>query len=163
MSLESSFVHAVLCCSLPCPLSPWEAFDLLSFYRIVIVYRFIVSLSKYRSFFGSIYIYICFIERYIESFGTISNTNTRTKQGTGFTAVYALFEKNCLLRCSVGYYDVVRALSWYGTLSPCTYRYHTCTATTAPLLPAVFVPKIQQQQSFLSLYRSEDIKLFPGT
>ena len=43
---------------------------------------------------------------------------------------------------------------------------YTCTASSAslPLLAAVLVPKIQQQQSFLSTYRSEVIEYFlvPG-
>ena len=50
VSLESSFVFdAVLWCLLPCPLSPWEVFDLLSFYR-----------SRYRNteLFSVRYIYI---------------------------------------------------------------------------------------------------------
>ena len=75
VSLVSSFVfHAVLCCSLPCPLSPWEAFGLLSFYRIVIVYRFIVIVIEIPNFFRFDPFFF-FIERYIESFGTISSTN----------------------------------------------------------------------------------------
>ena len=68
VSLESSFVFdAVLWCLLPCPLSPWEVFDLLSFYR-----------SRYRNteLFSVRYIYIyIYIERYIEGFRAISNTN----------------------------------------------------------------------------------------
>ena len=66
MSLESSYVfRAVLCCLLPCPYSPGRcsAFYRLSFYR----YRY-----RNTELFGSL-IYI-FMERYIESFGSISNT-----------------------------------------------------------------------------------------
>ena len=45
MSLESSFVfHAV-------SLSPWEVFGLLSFYRIVVVYRFIVLVNEIPNYF----------------------------------------------------------------------------------------------------------------
>ena len=91
----------------------------------------------------------------------LSCSNVANRDVFFFFVRKALTRKNCLLRWFVGY--VVRALARYGTLSSCTNRYHTCTATTASLLPAVLVPKIQQQQSFLSFYRSEDIKLFPGT
>ena len=58
---------------MPCPLSPCEALGLfLSFYRIVIVYRIletIVEIPKSLRFD-----FFFFIERYIESFDTISNT-----------------------------------------------------------------------------------------
>ena len=66
VSLESSFVfHAGLWCLLPCPLSPWEAFGLLSSYRIFIVYRFIVIVIEITIFFRFDKTKI--IERYIES------------------------------------------------------------------------------------------------
>ena len=43
------------CCLLLYPLSPREAFGFLSFYRIMIVYRFIViELSNYRNIFDTI-------------------------------------------------------------------------------------------------------------
>ena len=62
-------------------------------------------------------------------------------------------------------YDVVRALTRYSTLSSCTY--HTCTAptTSLPLLPAVFIPKIQQQEWLFCLYTVAKIStyfLVPG-
>ena len=47
MSLDSSFVpHCVLRYLLPFPLSPWEAFGLLSFCRIVVVYRIIETIIE---------------------------------------------------------------------------------------------------------------------
>ena len=55
--------HAVFCCLLPCPLSPWEAFGLLLYNRIGIVYRIIETIIEIPNFFRfdniyiSIYIY----------------------------------------------------------------------------------------------------------
>ena len=69
--------HAVFCCLLPCPLSPFEAFGLLSSNRIGIVYRIIETIIEIPNIFRFDYIYIyILIERYIEGFGTISKTNT---------------------------------------------------------------------------------------
>ena len=50
-------VAILRCCRLLCPLcplSPREAFNLLSFYRIVIVYRFIVIVIELSIFFDKI-------------------------------------------------------------------------------------------------------------
>ena len=61
------------CRLLLCPLSPREAFALLSFYRIVIVYRFIVMVIELSKQFRYDII-VSLSNDIIESFDTISNT-----------------------------------------------------------------------------------------
>ena len=64
-----------VCCRVPYPPGRRSAF-----YRFSVSLSFIVlslSLSKHRTFFGSIIFF--FVERYIESFGRISNTNNTSR------------------------------------------------------------------------------------
>ena len=58
-SVQSLCVPRCVLILLPCPLSPWEAFDLLPFYRIVIVYRFIVIVVEIPNFFRFDMLYPC--------------------------------------------------------------------------------------------------------
>ena len=75
--LESSFVfHAVrcwdVCCRVPYPPGRRSAFWC---FIVSLSFNFLSSsLSKYRTFCGSIYIFV-FVERFTESFGAISNTS----------------------------------------------------------------------------------------
>ena len=96
-----------VCCRVPYPPGRRSAF-----YRFIVSLSFIVlslSLSKHRTFFGSIIFF--FVERYIESFGRISNTNNTSRSWYK----YVVHAFRVLVYCK--HEHVRKCLSWLSELS----------------------------------------------